>query len=234
MTGLLDTAASSSAHVPEQINSLYIAKPLDAYQKVIITTNNIERVRESLKIFLAEIDHHNQQKSSSTAEKVKTVDRSMFETCISNTSDYLIQVIEQTLDTIVNTKIISDIKAHMFYLFESPESTPAQESISRIVAYLDTNLATYKEYAYKVNFERLLKLIWIKLLGEIDANLKKDDMVFKKAHLIWSKTTGRFRIYFSVLFNKYISIRSFILGSCYICNKKSSRIIVYKYRKTAF
>jgi hypothetical protein len=43
---------SASHHGQDNINSLYISKPLDSYQKIIITTNNIERVRESLKLFL--------------------------------------------------------------------------------------------------------------------------------------------------------------------------------------
>ena len=179
--------SSPSLSSPEQqpVNTLSIGKPSETYQKIIITTNNIERVRESLKNFLAEIDVHNNnhQKatntSSITPDKLKVIEsnRAIFETCISETSDYLIQIIENSLEIIVNSKINNDMQAHMFYLFESPECAPVQESISRIVKYLDMNLVNYKELVYKANFERLLKLIWIKLLVEIDANLKKGDTV---------------------------------------------------------
>lgn len=40
---------------------------------------------------------------------------------------------------------------------------------------MDTNLILYKDFAFKPNFNRLLRLLWEKLLIEIDNNVKKDD-----------------------------------------------------------
>lgn len=97
----------------------------------------------------------------------------------------------------------------MFYLFESPESAKAQEvkhnllynirlfestlkliinnflptffkSISRIIQYMDTNLVFYKDFAFKSNYNRLVRLLWEKLLAEIEINLKKDDQVINE------------------------------------------------------
>jgi hypothetical protein len=178
----------TSTNMDEQMNnSLCISKPLDNYQKLLIATNNIERVRESLKAFLTEVETQRQNQGNSNAsapitsdrQKLIETNRALFENFISETNEYLIQIIEHSLNIIVNTKIIVDLQSHMFYLFESPESTPPQESISRIVKYLDENLMTYKELSYKTNFERFLKLIWVRLVAEIETNLKKDDTVFK-------------------------------------------------------
>jgi predicted component of type VI protein secretion system len=178
----------TSTNMDEQMNnSLCISKPLDNYQKLLIATNNIERVRESLKAFLTEVETQRQNQGNSNAsapitsdrQKLIETNRALFENFISETNEYLIQTIEHSLNIIVNTKIIVDLQSHMFYLFESPESTPPQESISRIVKYLDENLMTYKELSYKTNFERFLKLIWVRLVAEIETNLKKDDTVFK-------------------------------------------------------
>ena len=182
------TPIHTSTNMDEQMNnSLCISKPLDSYQKLLIATNNIERVRESLKAFLIEVETQRQNQSNSNAsapitsdrQKLIETNRALFENFISETNEYLIQIIENSLTIIVNTKIIVDLQSHMFYLFESPESTPPQESISRIVKYLDENLMTYKELSYKTNFERFLKLIWVRLVAEIEINLKKDDTVLK-------------------------------------------------------
>jgi hypothetical protein len=177
------TTAAASINMEEQVNS----KPLDTYQKLTIATNNIERVRESLALFLTEVETQRQNHSTSntnvplTPDKLKLIEtnRAQFEAFISDTNEYLIQIIEHSLNIIVNTKIVVDLQSHMFYLFESPESVSPQESISRIVKYLDENLMIYKELSYKANFERFLKLVWIRLIEEFEMNLKKDDTVRK-------------------------------------------------------
>lgn len=177
------TTAATSINMEEQVNS----KPLDTYQKLTIATNNIERVRESLALFLTEVETQRQNHSTSntsvplTPDKLKLIEtnRAQFEAFISDTNEYLIQIIENSLNIIVNTKIVVDLQSHMFYLFESPESVSPQESISRIVKYLDENLMIYKELSYKTNFERFLKLVWTRLIEEFEMNLKKDDTVCK-------------------------------------------------------
>lgn len=42
---------------------------------------------------------------------------------------------------------------------------------------MNQNLGLYKDFAFKPNFNRLLKLLWEKLLVEIENNVKKDDQV---------------------------------------------------------
>jgi hypothetical protein len=80
----------------------------------------------------------------------------------------------------------SSFKRKMHSIFGSDDSD--EESCSDInndqpdvkeAKYLDENLMTYKELSYKTNFERFLKLIWVRLVAEIEINLKKDDTVLK-------------------------------------------------------
>lgn len=65
----------------------------------------------------------------------------------------------------------------MFYLFESPESSSAHESVSRLTQYLKSNLISFKDLAFKINFERLLKSVWCRVLNAIEMNVKKDNTV---------------------------------------------------------
>lgn len=51
------------------------------------------------------------------------------------------------------------------------------KSTSRIIEYMDQNLTVYKDFAFKLNFNRLLRLLWDKLLVEVENNVKKDDQV---------------------------------------------------------
>ena len=45
---------------------------------------------------------------------------------------------------------------------------------------MDTNLVFYKDFAFKSNYNRLVRLLWEKLLAEIEINLKKDDQVINE------------------------------------------------------
>jgi hypothetical protein len=108
---------------------------LDTYQKLVITTNNLERVREIFKTFLTDIGYFKLVESVDRTKVTSGVDANThyLETLISNTCDYIVQINEMTLDTIINNKIEADLEPHMFYLLESPESSPAHEVCSYIV-----------------------------------------------------------------------------------------------------
>ena len=88
------------------------------------------------------------------------------------------------------------MESHLFYYFESPESSPAQEvyilgfsyffiktfsifskSISRLIQYLDSHLVIFKDHMIKTNFERLLKKLWITLMAKIKEQTIKDNSV---------------------------------------------------------
>lgn len=115
---------------------------LDPYQKLIITANNLERVREALRSFLTEMDYYRYMES--VAEKVTRgtdspastsnssgnfsfANNNYLETLIQNSCDYMIQINDLTIETIISNKVNSELEPHMFYLFESPDSCSAQE-----------------------------------------------------------------------------------------------------------
>lgn len=150
---------------------------LDACQKLMIATNNLERVRESLRAYLTELDLDRYVSLAERVEKTKLLEanRANFEAQVNQASEYLSVIIEYILEGIITNKIIPELDPHMFYLLESPESAKAQESTSRIIEYMDNNLGLYKDFAFKPNYSRLLKLLWEKLLVEIENNVKKDD-----------------------------------------------------------
>lgn len=102
---------------------------LEACQKLMIATNNLERVRESLKAYVAELELDRYVSQAEKAEKTKLLEanRASFELQVNQASDYLIAIVEYILEAIITNKIIPELDPHMFYLFESPESAKVQE-----------------------------------------------------------------------------------------------------------
>ncbi|CAF0819214.1 unnamed protein product [Brachionus calyciflorus] len=102
---------------------------LDIYQRLVITSNNLEKVRESFKQFLIDLDFEKCQPLAEKCDNVQLYDlnKAQLETLINNTCEYCVQIIEICLDIIVTNKILKELDQHMFYLFESPESTTAKE-----------------------------------------------------------------------------------------------------------
>ena len=101
---------------------------MDPYQKLIITTNNLERVREVLKTFLNELDYYKYAENADKSTKNGDVSNCTYlETLIENCCEYILQINGITLDSVITNKIDSELDPHMFYLFESPESSSAQE-----------------------------------------------------------------------------------------------------------
>lgn len=102
---------------------------LDPFQRLIITANNLEKVRDTFKNFYYDLEydkyHHQAEKLDKT--QLYEINKAHFEIVINNTCESLVQVIEQSLELIVTQKILKELDQHMFYLFESPESAPAKE-----------------------------------------------------------------------------------------------------------
>lgn len=119
----------SNQNVSQNKPYLKYGSELDAYQRLIITTNNLEKVRESLKLFFTELELEKYQSIAEKQGKLQLYDvnKARLESLINNTSEFSIQVIEQCLETIVVNKILKELDSHMFYLFESPESASAKE-----------------------------------------------------------------------------------------------------------
>lgn len=102
---------------------------LDPFQRLIITANNLEKVRDSFKTFYHDLEYDKYQCKAEKQDKIQLyeINKAHFEIVISNTCESLVQVIEQSLELIVTQKILKELDQHMFYLFESPESAPAKE-----------------------------------------------------------------------------------------------------------
>jgi hypothetical protein len=126
----LATSNNGGSHSAQQQHQRSPTK-LDAFQKLIISANNMERVRESLRQFLNELDYYNMHATYEKLDKTRTLEsnRLQIETLIAYASEQLVQYIEQTLEMVVVNKILIDVDSNLFYLFESPESSPASEVI---------------------------------------------------------------------------------------------------------
>ena len=123
------TSLGSSQSVSQNKPYLKCGSELDFYQRLIITTNNLEKVRESLKTFFSELELEKYQSMAEKQDKLQLYDlnKARLESLINNCCEFNIQIIEQCLEIIVTNKIIKELDPHMFYLFESPESTSAKE-----------------------------------------------------------------------------------------------------------
>lgn len=113
------TNVNNSTNNINQLNnrntSFNNTQQLDIYQKFIITTNNLERVRESLKSFLTELEYHKLKTSAEKLDKIKIYEANhiSIEYFINNANDYLIQIIDQTMEIIIKNKVlINFLKYH--------------------------------------------------------------------------------------------------------------------------
>lgn len=80
---------------------------LDIFQKILITTNNIERVRESFKNVLNDLDYYRIHMNLEKLDRSRTLEtnRITLETCIQKTSDLIQTIIEQILELIVTNRV---------------------------------------------------------------------------------------------------------------------------------
>lgn len=79
----------------------------DACQKLIIATNNLEKVKESLRGYLIELEMDRYQSQAEKLEKTKLLEANLlnFDSQINQTSDYMGVVIEYILDSIITNKV---------------------------------------------------------------------------------------------------------------------------------
>ena len=142
----------------------------ESFQILIVIANNLQRLRESLKIFVIEL--------LEITFKRPELNLPAEELILSKPNESLLYVIRDLLEPIVENYIKRDIDSALFYLFESPDTSSPQEAASRLLSYLDPSLNELKEIAYKINFDMILKILWIKLLDHIETNLTEDKTVF--------------------------------------------------------
>ena len=117
----LNSSANNLGSV--KLPTMGTTQKLDTFQKLLITANNIERVDDSLKSFPNEIEmilynnnnhsnnklskQHSSNSSVDGKEKSKLIESQKMqnEMHISNASEYLMQVAEQTIELIVDNKV---------------------------------------------------------------------------------------------------------------------------------
>lgn len=66
------------------------------------------------------------------------------ETILRNVNQSLLLVVNKTLEIVVEYCIKQEFDSYFFYLFESADSSPAEDAASRLVAYLDGLLIELK------------------------------------------------------------------------------------------
>lgn len=69
---------------------------------------------------------------------------SLEETILRNVNQSLLLVVNKTLEIVVEYCIKREFDSYFFYLFESPDSCPAEDAASRLIAYLDGLLTELK------------------------------------------------------------------------------------------
>lgn len=140
--------------------------------RLVHAANQLQRVRESTKQFVTEIFDYNYS-STKTKEEIFLAT----EAVLATPNTQLIQITAFTLELVVDRKLCADLSEQFFYLFESPEFSPANESVARLLSYLNYGLAEFKSVAYKSNFDKICKMVWNRLLEQFEVNVTADKSV---------------------------------------------------------
>jgi len=100
---------------------LNMSKEMDAYQKVVIAVNNVERVRESLNNFLKELELSDFIET--TKEKIMEEDsrkciemhRVNLQELVNQTDEFMISMIDLSLELVLNNKVKFSYKTKKNY-----------------------------------------------------------------------------------------------------------------------
>lgn len=87
--------------------TVYRSSSSDLYKKLITSTNNLEKVRESIKSFLTDLEFYKYHSVAEKQDKLKLyeINKAQLETLLNNSSEFIIQIIEQTLEIIASNKV---------------------------------------------------------------------------------------------------------------------------------
>jgi hypothetical protein len=87
------------------------SKEMDAYQKVIIAVNNVERVRESLKNFLNELELNTFIKTAKEIHSEEEIRKCLemhhdnLRDLVNQTDEFLVSMIDLSLELVLNNKV---------------------------------------------------------------------------------------------------------------------------------
>lgn len=138
------------------------SKDQEQIHRCLIFINNIEKLRESLQ---------NLQNDLEKPKKVKDIQENKNNLGV---NDSLSVLIDHFIESIIKNHFQKNIDANLFFFYESPENTSAQESLSRLLNFLNTNLGVFKQNLVRINFQKLLKSLWCRIVESIRANMKTD------------------------------------------------------------
>ena len=110
---IIATSNSNINNSSSNLNRSAKSSKLDTFQKLIISTNNLERVGESLKLLQNEIETHSNSSAFNKTNSVDKQEKSKFiqnqkaqnELYIHGANEYLTQVAEQSIELIVENKV---------------------------------------------------------------------------------------------------------------------------------
>ena len=139
---------------------------INLFLQLMLTANDIHRIRDAMKKFvndMLEVANTNKTNPELNEEVILTI-----------ANNVLLQTVSKTLEIIVDYKITCEFESFFFYLFESPESATAQEGVSRLLNHLNAQLCELKSISFKISFDKLIKILWARILDHIELNIISD------------------------------------------------------------
>lgn len=140
----------------------------DVTEQLCLTINNIEHVRKSLKALPEELGFQEVLKAVEKAEgdiygtQCRNALNNMLQSADDDVTNKIISVVHR-----VGEKMRTDLKKYVFHLAWAPDALPVDDAIVPLMEYLDNNLTTLNQNLLRVNFERILEVIWHVALEEM-------------------------------------------------------------------
>jgi len=143
------------------------------------------------------------------------------EVILRQSSNQFSQVISATVEILIEYRFLSDLNSQFFYLFESPDYSSASESSARLLAFINQGLTELKPIAFKINFDKICKQLWQRLVDVFDTSVFVDKtrskLFFGKMHesmeiletLINNQTDGRCYEFMTSL-EKYTKLKALL------------------------
>ena len=136
--------------------------------------NNIERIRESFKALPIELSYDKLLVAAEKFHSIAVVDeyRKKIETLVALCSQDIIDRIYQILSKVI-TNMEMEMKNYLFHVIEAPETSNLEQTCQPVFIFLNNQLLPYREVLTRVNFNRLLELIWAVLIDQLLAEVEQ-------------------------------------------------------------
>ncbi len=202
-----------------ELNTVIDEQKSNVFKKLISTTNQLQRVKEATKQFVSEmLDFSFGAKRQNKCQNELIL---AAEIILRQSANQFGQVIHATLEILIENKFLSELNSHFFYLFESPDYSSANQSSARLVSFINKGLVDIKPIAFKINFDKICKQLWQRLVEVFAKNAfvdkKRSKFFFSKMYesmeileaLISNQTDGRCYEYITGL-EKYSKLKALL------------------------